>query len=118
MLANLRRLLTGGARIAAGTDAGIAPMKPHDVCRHAPAQLCDLGMHPAQALRTVTSVAAEVCGLKQWKGRIAAGFHADLLAVQGDPLTDAAALHRIRAIYRGGALVTPHAGPTEWGTDS
>ena len=107
MLANMRRLFAAGARIAAGTDAGIAPVKPPDVCRHTLVQLCELGMDPAQALRTVTSVAADVCGIAHRKGRIAAGFDADLLAVSGDPLTDPTAIHRIRAVYREGAAVTP-----------
>jgi imidazolonepropionase-like amidohydrolase len=114
MLANMRSLYAAGARIAAGTDAGIAPVKPPDVCRQAPVQLCDLGMDPAQALRTVTSVAADVCGISERKGRIAAGFDADLLAIAGDPLTDPTAIHRIRAVYREGTAVTrPASGISE-----
>jgi imidazolonepropionase-like amidohydrolase len=89
-------------------------VKPPDVCRHALVQLCDLGMDPAQALRTVTSVAADVCRIAHRKGRIAAGFDADLLAVAGDPLTDPTAIHRIRAVYREGAAVTrPTPGTSE-----
>jgi imidazolonepropionase-like amidohydrolase len=63
-------------------------------------------MDGAAALRTVTSVAADVCGLGDRKGRIAAGFDADLLAVDGDPLTDPAAIHRIVAVYRNGSAVS------------
>ncbi len=37
ILANTRQLYQAGAAMAAGTDAGIAPVKPHDVVRHAPA---------------------------------------------------------------------------------
>ena len=93
MLANTRRLVEAGARIVAGTDAGIGPGKPHDVCRFAMPQLRDLGMDAAQALRTVTSVAARVCGLAdRARARVAAGFDADLLAVDGDPLTDPEAI--------------------------
>ena len=94
-----------GARVAAGTDAGISPMKPPDSCRYAPEQLRDLGMDGAAALRTVTSVAADVCGFATSKGRIAPGFDADLLAVAGDPLADPASIHRIVAVYRGGSPV-------------
>jgi imidazolonepropionase-like amidohydrolase len=39
------------------------------------------------------------------KGRIAPGYDADLLAVDGDPLADPAALQRVRAVYARGALV-------------
>jgi imidazolonepropionase-like amidohydrolase len=105
MIANLRRLRDAGALMVAGTDAGIAPMKPHDVLRHTPAMLRQLGFSQAEALRTITSVAAGVCGLGRHKGRIAAGFDADILAVNGDPLADPDALHRIRAVYARGTLV-------------
>jgi imidazolonepropionase-like amidohydrolase len=109
IMANTRRLHEAGALIVAGTDAGIAPVKPHDAVRHAPAMLRQLGFGQAEALRAITSVAAGVCGLAHCKGRIAAGCDADLLAVDGDPIADPDALHRIRAVYARGAAV-PDAG--------
>jgi imidazolonepropionase-like amidohydrolase len=112
IFANTRRLYEAGALLVAGTDAGIAPVKPHDVVRHAPAMLRELGFGQAEALRTITSVAAGVCGLGDRKGRIAAGFDADLLAVDGDPIADPDALHRIRAVYARGTAV-PDPGPAE-----
>jgi imidazolonepropionase-like amidohydrolase len=105
MMANTRRLHEAGAPMVAGTDAGIAPVKPHDVVRYAPAMLRQLGYSQAEALRTVTSAAAEACGLAHRKGRIAPGFDADILAVDGDPIADPDALHRIRAVYARGIAV-------------
>jgi len=106
MIANMRRLYESGAVMVAGTDAGIAPVKPHDVVRHAPPMLGQLGFSPAEALRAITSVAAGVCGLGHSKGRIAPGFDADILCVDGDPVADPEALHRIRAVYARGTAVT------------
>jgi imidazolonepropionase-like amidohydrolase len=106
IIANTQRMYEAGAHLVAGSDAGIAPVKPHDVLRYAPAMLHgQLGLRPADALRTVTSAAAEVIGLGHCKGRIAPGFDADILAVDGDPVADLAALHRIRAVYAGGTAV-------------
>jgi imidazolonepropionase-like amidohydrolase len=105
IMANTRRLHEAGAAMVAGTDAGIAPIKPHDVVRHAPAMLRQLGFSQAEALRTITSYAARVCGLGHRKGRIAPGYDADILAVDGDPVADPEALHRIRVVYARGAEV-------------
>jgi imidazolonepropionase-like amidohydrolase len=105
IVANTRRMYEAGARIVAGTDAGIGPVKPHDVARYAPPMLRELGFSQAWALRTLTSVAAGVIGLGHRKGRIAPGFDADILAVDGDPVADPDALHRIRAVYARGVPV-------------
>jgi imidazolonepropionase-like amidohydrolase len=106
ILANTRRLYHGGARMVLGTDAGIAPVKPHDVLRYAVAQAgAELAIAPADALRMATSTAADVCGVADRKGRLAPGFDADILAVDGDPLADLDAIHRVRAVFARGTRV-------------
>ncbi len=105
LTANARRMYEAGATIIPGTDAGVTPAKPHDVVRWAVGQLGQIGMAPAEALRAATSGAAAACGLGKRKGRIAAGYDADLLAVDGDPLADPADLHRIRAVYVRGTML-------------
>ena len=107
IMANLRTLIADGALVVAGTDAGIGPPKPHSPLPYAVPQLVMLGMSPLDALRTVTSVAAEVCGLGGSKGKLAAGFDADLIAVGGDPLADPTALLDVRAVYLGGTITHP-----------
>jgi imidazolonepropionase-like amidohydrolase len=92
--------------ITAGTDAGIGPIKPPDVLRHAVGHLRQIGMSGAAALRACTSEAAAVCGLGHRKGRLAPGYDADILAISGDPIADPAALHHIRAVYVRGLRVT------------
>ena len=103
-MANGRRFYESGALMIAGTDAGIAPPKPPDVVRWAVAQFAMVGMPAAEALRANTSVAAAACGVGDRKGRIAPGYDADILAIDGNPLADPAALHNIRAVYVRGRL--------------
>jgi imidazolonepropionase-like amidohydrolase len=99
LIANGRRLVEAGVYVIPGTDAGIAPIKPPDVIRWSVAQFQLIGMTPAQALHVCTARAADALGLGDRKGRLAPGYDADILALDGDPLTDPEALHRIRAVY-------------------
>jgi imidazolonepropionase-like amidohydrolase len=105
-----RRLYESGAVLVPGSDAGVSPAKPHDVLRFAPADLAAAGLSPAEIWCAMTSRAAQACGLEHRKGRIAAGFDADILAVDGNPLEDLAAIRRLRAVYAGGRPVLPGPG--------
>jgi imidazolonepropionase-like amidohydrolase len=103
---NLAQLHHGGARIVPGTDAGLAPVKPHDVLPYGIADLTTwVGMTNLEALRAATSLAAEACGLTGRKGRLVPGADADLLAVTGDPLADIHAVHDVAAVMRAGRWV-------------
>lgn len=46
------------------------------------------GMTPAQALKTATTIGAEMLGMEKELGAIAPGYFADIVAVEGDPLKD------------------------------
>jgi imidazolonepropionase-like amidohydrolase len=105
IIANFRRLHEAGARLLVGTDAGIEITKPHDVLPYAIAQAAAVVLGPAGALRAVTSTAAAACGLGSRKGRIAPGFDADILAVDGDPFIDITALRRVQAVFARGQQV-------------
>jgi imidazolonepropionase-like amidohydrolase len=64
-----------------------------------------VGFTGAEALRMVTSVAADACRVGDRKGRIAPGYDADLLAATGDPLTDPNAIREVAAVFRAGHRV-------------
>lgn len=105
VIENWARLHRGGARIVPGTDAGIAPRKPHDVLPYGLVALTGLGMTNLEVLRAATSVAAAACGLTGRKGGLAPGADADLVAVSGDPLDDISAVHDVVAVFRAGRRV-------------
>ena len=88
------------------SDAGIGPAKPHDVLPYgAGMAAARLGWPVADALRSITSLAADVCGVGDRKEWLRPGYDADILAVAGDPLADPAALHDVRAVFRQGRRV-------------
>ena len=62
------------------------------------------GQAPMDAIRSLTSLAAESMNLHHEIGAIYPGHHADLVAVEGNPLTDITALQRVRFVMRGGRV--------------
>jgi imidazolonepropionase-like amidohydrolase len=98
-----QQIRASGARVVCSSDAGISRAKPHDVLPWGVADMVDqIGFSTVEALRSATSVAAQVCRVGDRKGRIAPGYDADLLAVYGDPVADIAALRSVAAVFRAG----------------
>jgi len=66
------------------------------------------GMTPAQALDTATKNGAALLGMEKELGAIAPGYYADIVAVEGDPLTNIdAVVHGVRWVMKGGKVVVP-----------
>jgi imidazolonepropionase-like amidohydrolase len=64
------------------------------------------GMTPEQALRTATTNAAELLGKEKELGAVAPGYFADLVAVEGDPLSDInVVLNNVKWVMKDGAVV-------------
>ncbi|GAB2979585.1 hypothetical protein GCM10023080_051340 [Streptomyces pseudoechinosporeus] len=99
------KVIDSGARIVPGTDAGIAPDKPHGVYPHALTQLAELGMPNRDVLRGATTEAAEAVGRAGRKGVLRPGADADVLALGSSPVDDISAVTDIRAVYRAGHRV-------------
>jgi imidazolonepropionase-like amidohydrolase len=98
-----------GVPIAAGTDAG-TPLNAHGSMVPELALMVRYGLSPMDALRAATSSAAAALGLEREVGRVAPGFVADLLAVEGDPLVDIAALAQVRLVLANGEPVVNRIG--------
>ncbi|MBP7777765.1 MAG: amidohydrolase family protein [Acidobacteria bacterium] len=62
------------------------------------------GQAPMDAITSLTSLAAESMNLHRDVGAIYPGLQADLVAVDGNPLTDITALQRVRFVMRGGTV--------------
>jgi imidazolonepropionase-like amidohydrolase len=59
---------------------------------------------PMDAIVSATSMAAASLGLDKTVGTLAPGYEADLIAVDGDPLTDITAVKRVAFVMRGGKI--------------
>jgi imidazolonepropionase-like amidohydrolase len=101
-LANWKRAIAAGVKLAFGTDAGVYP---HGQNAHQFKSLLELGLTPAQVIRMATVNAADLLGWSDRIGTLTPGHYADLIAVDGDPLTDVSELERVRFVMKGGVVV-------------
>ncbi|MHB1328826.1 MAG: amidohydrolase family protein [Gemmatimonadales bacterium] len=62
------------------------------------------GQRPMDALLSATSVNARILGLDREIGTLAAGYHADLVVLDGNPLDDITAVERVLMVMRGGRV--------------
>lgn len=102
-LASVRAAHAAGARIATGTDFGGGPARVGNFALELEL-LVRAGLQPFEAMGCATWRAGEVMGLPG-VGTLASGTSAELVLVEGDPLSDVAAMRRVRAVFRSGERV-------------
>ena len=100
---SLQLAMSLGVKIASGFDAS----SPAGQGKNADQLIAMVkrGMPPLEAIRAATVNAAELMGWEQNIGAVEAGKYADLIAVDGDPLTNIAVLQQVEFVMKGGTIV-------------
>ncbi len=98
----IQRARANNVRIAFGTDAGVFP---HGENAGEFRLMVAGGMTNREALASATTVAAEIIGMEDSIGRIAPGFAADLIAVEGNPLADITVLENVDWVMARGRVI-------------
>lgn len=96
------KALRAGVKIAFGTDVGGFVWT--DPIAQEFAREVEFGMTPLQAIQSATTRAAELLGRSGELGVIAPGAYADLIAVDGEPLKDVAALQSVSFVMKDGQV--------------
>src|SRR5262249_21561449 len=96
-----RRALELGVRAACGTDIG---SYDHGRQMEEFSLMVRYGMEPIAAIRSATTIAAEVLRRSGLIGTLADGAHADLIAVAGNPVTDIERLRRVHLVIKEGRV--------------
>ena len=90
-----------GVKIAFGTDAGVFM---HGKNYMEFQYMVEAGMPPMATIQSATIVAADLLGLKDKLGSIEKGKLADIIAVEGDPLTNISAMKNVTFVMKEGEV--------------
>jgi len=102
-LESARRAVKAGVRLGMGSDAVFTMFGQNT---RELGWLVKAGLTPAEALAAATTTAADLLGMGNHLGRIAPGYAADLVAVDGDPLSNIEALFTgVRVVLKDGRTV-------------
>jgi imidazolonepropionase-like amidohydrolase len=91
-----------GVKIGFGTDSAVSP---HGINAREFALMTGLGMSPIAALRSATSVDAELLGIAAKTGTLEPGKLADVIAMPGDPTRDITATERVSFVMKEGKTI-------------
>jgi imidazolonepropionase-like amidohydrolase len=102
-LESARRAVDAGVKFAMGSDAVYWMFGENT---RELGWFVKAGMTPAKALAAATTGGAELLGMSNKLGKVAAGYYADIVAVDGDPLADIdAVISKVRWVMKGGEVV-------------
>jgi imidazolonepropionase-like amidohydrolase len=96
------KCLAAGVRIAFGTDSGIYP---HGLNARQFTYQVRCGQSTLEAIQSATIHAAELIRWQDRVGRIAPGYFADIVAVNGNPLRDIRLLENAVFVMKDGTIV-------------
>lgn len=97
-----RKAVEMGVPLAFGSDSGVYP---HGLNGRQFAYMVRFGMTPMQAIQSATRDAAIVMMREKDVGTISVGRFGDMIAVEGDPLSDIRTLETVKGVIKGGAEV-------------
>jgi imidazolonepropionase-like amidohydrolase len=102
----LQTAIKVGVNIALGTDQ--FPFEPNagtTATVHEAELYVAAGMTPLDALRAATIHPARMLGVDKEVGSLSVGYYADIIAVEGNPAQDIAALRTIGFVMKGGQVI-------------
>ncbi|OEK03390.1 amidohydrolase [Roseivirga sp. 4D4] len=90
-----------GVKIAFGTDAGVFP---HGENGKEFMYMVEAGMAPMEAIKSATMTASQLLRIDDQYGSIEIGKVADIIAVEGNPLTDISNMTKVKFVMKGGVV--------------
>src|SRR6476469_4174106 len=97
---SFQKAMKAGVKIVFGTDIGGIPWT--EPIAQEFSRMVEFGMSPMDAIKSATSRAAEMLDMEGQIGVIAPGAYADVIAVNGDPLSDIKMLENVQFVMKDG----------------
>ncbi|MGB3152119.1 MAG: amidohydrolase family protein, partial [Maribacter sp.] len=102
-LETLRKAIKANVKVAMGSDAVFTGFGENTQELE---WFVKAGMTPEQALKSATTIGAEMLGVENALGTIAPGYYADIVAVEGNPLADInVVIKQVKWVMKGGEVV-------------
>jgi imidazolonepropionase-like amidohydrolase len=98
---SFQKALHSGVKIVFGTDVGAME---HGTQARELEVMVSYGMTPIDAIRSATTVSADLLRMAGQVGTLTKGAYADVIAVDGNPLQDVKALQRVRFVMKAGQV--------------
>ena len=102
---NLKRISDEGVTVCLGTDTLCAMPRPGLNTIQEMEYMAEAGLTPAQVIQAGTRNAAAHLGLLADLGTVEPGKIADLILIDGDPLQDISAMHKVSMVIQAGRIV-------------
>jgi imidazolonepropionase-like amidohydrolase len=99
---SFKKALKSGVKIVFGTDMGGIPWT-EPIAQEFP-RMVELGMQPMDAIQSATSRAAAMLEMEGKIGVVAPGAFADIIAVNGDPISDIKVLENVQFVMKDGKV--------------
>jgi len=101
---SFKEALAAGVTICMGGDIGVYT---HGDNAREMEMMVDYGMKPMDVLRSATSVNADVFRIGDVVGRVKAGLLADLVVVEGNPVSNVSLIRKVKWVMKEGVLYYP-----------
>lgn len=102
----VKKLYKAGVKISAGTDLPVVVKDTYPLIYNEIQELVDnCGFSPIDALRSATIIAAETFQGHHKKGSVEVGKDADLVILDGNPLTDIKNLLKVKIVFKKGEII-------------
>ncbi len=106
----IRRMSAAGAKLVVSSDTGSTGTRIDELALLMEFLVKGVQIPAADILRGATGLAAEAVGMADDIGTLAPGKLADIVVVDGDPLTDITAMQRLHTVVKGGEVLVRDGG--------